>query len=131
VTEVLVACSLGVALVDVEEEAATLTDVDHVPARAAVETGLPLVRDVDAAASTVVAAVDRRPPLVVSHDAGATWTESGAGLPPGVAVAISPEHPDHILFATDERLFLSLDGGRFWRALAVELPGITAVRWVT
>ena len=40
---------------------------------------------------------------------------------------ISPEHPDLVAFATAERLYVSRDGGRFWTALAVELPSITAV----
>ncbi len=39
------------------------------------------------AGSTVVAVVDTKPPLVVSHDAGRTWRESGRGLPAGRAVA--------------------------------------------
>ena len=77
--------------------------------------------------STVVAVVDRRPPLVVSNDGGATWREAGAGLAPGVAIAISPDHPDVMVYATAERLHVSRDGGRFWTALAVELPEITSV----
>ena len=74
-----------------------------------------------------VVVVDLRPPLAVSHDGGISWRETGAGLPPGRAVAISPDDPDTILFAGEERLFVSHDGGRFWQALTVELPGITAV----
>jgi len=35
-----------------------------------------------------------------------------------------------VLFATRNRLFVSTDGGRFWRALEVELPDIEAVAWV-
>jgi hypothetical protein len=129
VSELIAACALGLARVDIDEEAATLAEEEQLPSRDTVETGLPLVLDADRVGATIVAVVDRRPPLVVSHDAGATWTESGGGLPAGVAVAISRDHPDHVAFATDERLFVSIDGGRFWKALAVELPGITAVRW--
>ena len=44
---------------------------------------LPRVVAAAAAGSTVVAVVDRKPPLVVSHDAGITWRETGGGLPPG------------------------------------------------
>ncbi|HSL65906.1 MAG TPA: hypothetical protein VK874_14735, partial [Gaiellaceae bacterium] len=76
---------------------------------------------------TVVAVLDRRPPLAVSHDAGATWSESGRGLPPGRAVAVHPDDPDTILYGARNRLYLSSDGGRFWRALAVELPAIERV----
>ena len=80
-----------------------------------------------AAGSTVVAVVDTKPPIVVSHDAGSTWRESGRGLPAGRAVAISDEDPDVVLYATRNRLYLSRDGGRFWRSLALELPEIEAV----
>jgi len=86
------------------------------------------VLDVDARGSTVVLLLDRRPPLVVSHDGGVTWTERGAGLPPGRAVALG-EHPDHVLYAARNRLHVSGDGGVFWRALAVELPEIHDVAW--
>ena len=80
-----------------------------------------------ASGSTVVAVLDRRPPLMVSHDAGRTWRESGAGLPRGRAVAIADDDPDLVLYAARNRLYLSTDGGRFWRALTVELPEIQAV----
>jgi hypothetical protein len=84
--------------------------------------------DVDAAGSTVVLLLERRPPLMVSHDAGATWSERGAGLPPGRAVALG-ESPDDMLFAARNRIFVSRDGGVFWRAVAVELPEIRDVAW--
>jgi hypothetical protein len=42
-------------------------------------------------------------------------------------VAISDEDPDVVLYATRNRLYLSRDGGRFWRSLALELPEIEAV----
>jgi hypothetical protein len=77
-----------------------------------------------------VAIVDRRPPLAVSHDAGRTWRESGGGLPKGTAVAVDEENPDRILYAARNRLFLSEDGGRFWRALTPELPEIEAIMFV-
>ena len=89
--------------------------------------GLPGVVATAASGSTIVAVVARRPPLVVSHDAGRTWREAGGGLPRGAAVAISDENPDVVLFGARNRLFLSEDGGRFWRALAPELPEIEAV----
>jgi hypothetical protein len=57
-----------------------------------------------------------------------TRREAGGGLPPGRAVAISPEHPDLVLFASENRLHVSRDGGRFWQALALELPSITRVQ---
>jgi hypothetical protein len=91
------------------------------------QIALPLVVAAAAAGSTIVAVVDRRPPLAVSHDAGRTWRETGGGLPHGVAVAIDENDPDRILYAARNRLFVSEDGGRFWRALALELPEIQAV----
>jgi hypothetical protein len=74
--------------------------------------------------------LDRRPPLMLSHDAGATWVERGAGLPAGSAVAIG-ENSDDLLFAARNRLHVSRDGGVFWRAVAVELPEIRDVDWLT
>ena len=124
----LVRCALGVVAVDLDDESAELTD-DPLPSRPPVATGLPHVVDADASGSRVVCVVLRRPPLVVSDDAGATWRETGGGLPRGRAVAISPDHPDRLAFATAERIHLSHDGGIFWRVLAIELPEITAVRW--
>jgi hypothetical protein len=75
----------------------------------------------------VIAVVDRRPPLAISNDAGRTWRESGGGLPPGRAVALADDDPDYVLFAARNRLYLSTNGGTFWRALAPELPEIEAV----
>ena len=75
----------------------------------------------------MVAVVDTKPPLVVSHDAGATWRESGRGLPAGRAVAVFEDDPDVVVYATRNRLYVSRDGGTFWSSLAVELPEIEAV----
>ena len=118
----------GVFAVDVEEEAVVGegdVTVDH----ERLELELPRVVAASAAGATVVAVVDRRPPLVVSYDAGATWSEAGGGLPPGFDVAVDPSDPDRILFAARNRLYLSTDGGRFWRSLAPELPDVEAVAW--
>ena len=87
-----------------------------------------LLVDLAVAASTVVLLLDRRPPLLVSHDLAASWSERGAGLPRGRSVALA-ENPDHVLYGARNRLYLSLDGGRFWRSLGVELPEVEAVRW--
>jgi hypothetical protein len=99
------------------------------PFEAAARPSLNLPRVVAAAeaGSTVVAVVDARPPMLVSHDAGTTWRESGRGLPPGVAVAIAGWDPDLLLYAGRNRLYVSRDGGVFWTALEVELPEIEAV----
>ena len=123
----LVDCALGVATVDLEEDEVVEVDEDATLDVAPIEVGLPRVVWADRQGSTVVAVVDRRPPVLISGDAGLTWREAGGGLPAGRAVAIFPEHPDLVLYAAESRLFVSGDGGRFWHALAVELPGITAV----
>jgi len=88
---------------------------------------LPRVVAAAAAGATVVAAVDAKPPLLVSHDAGTTWRQSGRGLPRGRAVAVSAVAPDTIVYAARNRLYVSRDGGVFWTALAGELPEIRAV----
>jgi hypothetical protein len=126
----LVACELGTAEIDVDDEALVEITDEPLPVSPLLDIDLPLLLATAAHGSTIVAVVDRRPPLVVSNDGGATWREAGAGLGPGTAVAISPDHPDDMLFATAERLHVSHDGGRFWHALAIELPGITAVALV-
>jgi hypothetical protein len=79
------------------------------------------------AGSTVVALVDAKPPLLVSHDAGMTWRESGRGLPPGKAVAAAPSDPDTLLYASRNGLYLSRNGGVFWAVLATDLPELEAV----
>lgn len=128
---VLVQTSLGLVTVDVDEDEVVEVDEDGALDLRPVETGLPRVVWADRQGAVVVAVVDRRPPLLVSGDAGITWREAGGGLPAGRAVAISPEHPDVVLYAGESRLFVSTDGGRFWRALTTELPDITAVAWET
>ena len=119
----------GAVAVDVEDELVLGTSDE--PVVEPVELNLPRLVAAAASGSTVVAIVDRRPPLLVSGDAGATWREAGGGLPPGFAVAIDPDDPDRVLYAARNRLYLSPDGGRFWRGLEPELPDIEAVGWTT
>ena len=118
----------GLAIVDLDEEIVLELDpsrtIEPVPTPA---LSLPRVLAAAQSGSTIVAAVDTKPPLVVSHDGGRTWRDSGRGLPAGRAVAISPDDPDVVLYAARNRLYLSRDGGRFWRSLAPELPEIDAV----
>ena len=68
------------------------------------------------AGSTVVAVVDARPPMLVSHDGGLTWRESGRGLPPGEPSPIAGDDPDTLVYAARNRLYVSRDGGVFWNA---------------
>jgi len=126
----LVRCAVGVVEVDLEDETVDLGPEAEIRPRAHVDLSLPRVVDVDAVGARVVVVVDRRPPLVVSDDAGATWRETGSGLPAGRAVALLADHPDTIAFASSDRLYVSRDGGIFWRRLAVELPEIDALRWI-
>jgi hypothetical protein len=88
---------------------------------------LPRVIAAAESGSTVVAVVDARPPMLVSHDSGTTWRESGRGLPPGVAVAVASSNPDLLVYAGRNRLYVSRNGGVFWTALELELPEIAAV----
>ena len=118
----------GTYLVDLEaEEVIGETDEFEEPS---VKVELPRVVAAAAAGATVVAVVDRRPPIAVSHDAGSTWHEAGGGLPPGFAVAINEDNPDVMLFGARNRLYLSENGGIFWRALVPELPEIQAVVFI-
>jgi hypothetical protein len=125
----VVSTALGPLLVDLETEE-VLEEATDEPRPRDGDVSLPRLVASAQSGSTVVAVVDRRPPLLVSHDAGTTWREAGSGLPAGRAVDISPDDPDLVLFAGAERLYLSRDGGRFWQALQLELPGITAVALV-
>jgi hypothetical protein len=120
----------GSWIVDLETEDLLAAEDDDVHIPAPVDVTLPRVVASAASGSTVVAVVDRRPPLAISYDAGRTWHEGGGGLPKGTAIAIDAENPDLMLYAARNRLFLSEDGGRFWRALVVELPEIEAVSFV-
>jgi hypothetical protein len=118
----------GVALVDLDDETLVALEPDATfEPFPPPSLSLPRLVAAASAGSTVVAVVDAKPPLAVSHDAGRTWRESGRGLPPGRAVAVSPEDPDVVVYATRNRLYASRDGGRFWRSLSVELPEIEAV----
>jgi hypothetical protein len=122
-----VSTAYGVYLVDLDDEVVLGPAAEPLAVQPSVDVGLPLVIATAAVGSTVVAVVKRRPPLVISADAGRTWREAGGGLPPGRAVAINPDDPDVMLYAARNRLYLSSDGGRFWRALTPELPEIDAV----
>ena len=119
----------GVVLVDVEDES-VLGDGTEVPAAPRPEVSLPRVVAAAEAGSTVVAIVERRPPLMLSNDGGATWREAGGGLPPGFAVAIAEDDPDRMLYAARNRLYVSANGGVFWRSLSLELPDIESVAWI-
>jgi hypothetical protein len=88
---------------------------------------LPRVVAAAAAGATIIAVVDAKPPLLVSHDVGTTWRESGRGLPPGRAIAIAEDDPDVAVYAARNRLYLSRDGGVFWIAVPAELPEIEAL----
>lgn len=122
----IVRTSFGDYLVDLETEEITGEAASFEPS-APVQVELPRLVAAAAAGSTIAAVLDRRPPLAISHDSGRTWQESGGGLPKGFAVAIDEDNPDRMLFAARNRLYLSEDGGRFWRALVPELPEIEAV----
>jgi hypothetical protein len=122
---VLADTAAGVFAVDLETE--NVLPAEPFEPAAAPSLNLPLLVAAAEGGSTVVAVVDARPPMVVSHDAGTTWRESGRGLPPGTAVAVADWNPDVLVYAARNRLYLSQDGGVFWTALAAELPEIRAL----
>jgi len=119
----------GVLLVDVDEEQ-VLGDGADVPETDSPAVSLPRVVATARSGATIVAVVERRPPLAISRDNGATWREAGGGLPAGFAVAIADDEPDRMLFAARNRLYVSTTGGVFWRALELELPDVLAVAWI-
>jgi hypothetical protein len=119
----------GVFLVDVEAET-LLGDGNEVPTVERPEVPLPRVVAAARAGATVVAVVERRPPLMLSSDGGVTWREAGGGLPPGFAIAIAEEEPDRMLYAARNRLYVSTNGGVFWRSLPFELPDVESVGWI-
>jgi hypothetical protein len=119
----------GVFFVDVEAES-LLGEGTEVPATERPELTLPRVVAAAQSGSTVVAVVERRPALMLSNDGGATWREAGGGLPPGFAVAIADDEPDRMLYAARNRLYVSANGGVFWRSLPFELPDIGSVAWI-
>ena len=116
----------GVFEVDLEEDIVLGPSPEAVEAQE-VPLSLPLVVAAAASGSTVIAVVNRRPPLAVSNDAGRTWREAGGGLPLGRAIAIAEDDPDHVVYAARNRLYESTNGGVFWQALTPELPEIEAV----
>ncbi|HEY4413161.1 MAG TPA: hypothetical protein VGN06_09210 [Gaiellaceae bacterium] len=120
----------GVLLVNVEEDE-LLGAGDELPSTNAPHVDLPRVVATAGTGATIVAVVDRRPPLAISNDSGATWRESGGGLPSGFAIAVAEDDPDRMLFAGRSRLYVSTDGGVFWRSLALELPDIVRVAWIS
>jgi hypothetical protein len=118
----------GVLLVDVEDE--TVLPGSELPEAARPRVDLPRVVAAAGVGATIVAVLERRPPLAISQDGGATWREAGGGLPAGFAVAIAEDDPDRMLYAGRNRLYVSTNGGVFWRSLEPELPDVLDVAWI-
>jgi hypothetical protein len=119
----------GVVLVDTEEEL-MLGPGAELPESDTPHVDLPKVVATAGSGATVVAVLERRPPLAISRDTGRTWSEAGGGLPPGFAIAVADDDPDRMLYAARNRLYVSTNGGVFWRSLEPELPDIVAVAWI-
>ena len=123
----IVSTGAGVFAVDLDTEEVEPFEAELEPIET-LSLNLPRLVAAAAAGATVFAVVDTKPPIVVSHDAGTTWRESGRGLPAGRAIAIAVEDPDTAVYAARNRLYVTRDGGVFWNALSVELPEIESVR---
>jgi hypothetical protein len=122
----------GVYTVDVNEEIVLeFESGSELEPVATPKLSLPRLVAAAGSGSTIVAVLDRRPPLAISYDLGSSWSEAGGGLPAGRAVDLAEDDPDRVLYAARNRLYVSTDGGRFWRGLGLELPEIQAVRWLT
>ena len=68
---------------------------------------------------------DLRPHVYVTHDFGATWAHRAAGLPddaPVNAVREDPVRPGLLYAATEKTVHASLDDGRTWFSLRLNLP---------
>jgi hypothetical protein len=118
----------GVVLIDLDDE--LVIGGQELPTVDSPTVELPRVVATARSGATIAAVVDRRPPLAISRDNGSTWTEAGGGLPTGFAVAIAEDDPDRMLYAGRNRLYVSVNGGIFWRALTLELPDVLAVAWI-
>ena len=119
----------GVVLVDVASED-LLGAGTEVPPADVPHVDLPRVVAAARAGVTIVCVVERRPPLAISRVCGSTWSEAGGGLPAGFAIAVAEDDPDRMLYAARNRLFVSTNGGVFWRSLPFELPDIEGVGWL-
>jgi hypothetical protein len=119
----------GVVLVDAEEET-ILGPGQGLPEADAPAVELPRVVATARSGATLVAVVDRRPPLAISRDGGSTWTEAGGGLPAGFAIAVAGEDPDRMLYAGRNRLYVSTNGGVFWRSRPFEIADVLRVAWI-
>jgi hypothetical protein len=118
----------GVVLIDLDDE--LVIEGQELPTVDAPAVELPRVVATARSGATIAAVVDRRPPLAISRDNGSTWSEAGGGLPTGFAVAIAEDDPDRMLYAGRNRLYVSINGGIFWRALTLELPDVLAIAWI-
>ena len=120
----------GVFELDVENED-VLGAVDAAVDRELPELGLPRLVAAAATGATVVALVDRRPPLLDLGRRGATWREAGGGLPP--ASTSRSTRPTRTACSTPPGTGSTSPptAARFWRSLAPELPDIEAVAWST
>jgi hypothetical protein len=119
----------GVVLVDIEGEVLLGTGAE-LPTVEVPHVELPRVVAAAQAGATIACVVERRPPLAISRDGGATWSEAGGGLPAGFAIAVAEDDPDRMLYAARNRLFVSTNGGVFWRSLPFELADIEGVVWL-
>ena len=45
-------------------------------------------------------------------------------------MAVADDDPDRMLYAARNKLYVSTNGGVFWRSLPFELPDVLGVAWI-
>ncbi len=71
---------------------------------------------------------DDKPYVYVTHDGGATWRKSSAGIPDGsfvYAVREDPVRRNLLYAATETGVFVSFDGAASWQPLRLNMPVVS------
>ena len=124
--EAFVATALGCVVVELETGEAELVD-DEPPVAGTADVSLPLLVASDQVGARIVAVVERRPPLIVSDDGAERGRRPAAAFRRAPRSRSTRTTPTCCSSRQSHASSSREDGGRFWRALDLELIGITAV----